>query len=416
MKKILFTILLTFFFQLNTVVAQNHEILSDDIASLQVVAGTDWQALPLITMGGQPLNISFDELSHDYHRYTYKIEHCEADWTITEGLFASDYMSGFSEGNVIEYSHESEGTYQLYTHYKLQIPNRECRITMSGNYRMSIYDDDDPDEPVLIVCFMVVEPLAGVQLGFTTNTDIDINNAHQQIEMQVSYGTLNITNTNQLQTVVLQNQRWDSCVRNPRSQFTLPNAIRWEHCRELIFPAGNEYHKFETLDPSHTTMGLASVGWDEEESMWHAWVTPSYPCNNYSYDVDANGSFLIRNSDNYQNDFSSDYVWTHFQLFAPQQDGDVYINGAWTRDSFLPEYLMEWNDAEQCYDCAILLKQGYYSYRYLVVQPDGRITNVSSEGNFYETDNRYDALLYYKGPGDRADRLVGSAHINTRPQ
>ena len=31
---------------------------------------------------------------------------------------------------------------------------------------------------------------------------------------------------------------------------------QWTHCRDLIFPAGNVYRKFEMLDMNHTTMVL----------------------------------------------------------------------------------------------------------------------------------------------------------------
>ena len=62
--------------------AQMQEIKSERIASLQVVAGQDWLEDPVIRLGGgQRINISFDELTHDSHRYTYTITHCEPDWS-----------------------------------------------------------------------------------------------------------------------------------------------------------------------------------------------------------------------------------------------------------------------------------------------------------------------------------------------
>ena len=73
--------------------AQMQEIKSERIASLQVVAGQDWLEDPVIRLGGgQRINISFDELTHDSHRYTYTITHCEPDWSDSEGLFTSDYI------------------------------------------------------------------------------------------------------------------------------------------------------------------------------------------------------------------------------------------------------------------------------------------------------------------------------------
>ena len=62
--------------------AQRHEIYCQRIATLQVVAGTDWQALPITLLNGQPIHIDFDDMTHDYHRYTYRIEHCDADWKV----------------------------------------------------------------------------------------------------------------------------------------------------------------------------------------------------------------------------------------------------------------------------------------------------------------------------------------------
>lgn len=409
MKK---TLLALLFFPI-AVSAQRNEILSENIASLQVMAGSDWQGMPVVTLGGEPINISFDELSHEYHRFTYRLQHCEADWTPSESLFTSDYISGMYDDNTIDDYAESEETYQLYTHYTLQFPNERCKITMGGNYKLTVTDDYD-NRDVLVACFMVNEASAGIQLEATTNTDLDINGRHQQLNMEVSYGALNVTAPEeQLHTVIMQDQRWESAVYNPKAQFRMRDGLRWSHCKNLIFLAGTEYHKFETLDPSHTTMGLAAVGWDKELSQWHAYVFPDIPAPSYTYDVDANGSFLIRNSDNTDSDVTCDYIMTHFELQAPLQKGKVFLNGVWTNGRFLPEYEMEWNCEKNIYEKTVLLKQGYYSYRYLVVTDDGGIEGLSSEGNFYETENTYQALLYYRGPSDRSDRLVGYTSIST---
>ncbi len=386
---------------------QQHEIYCPTIASLTVIAGSDWQGLPITTLDGKGINIAFDELSHDYHRYTYTVTHCEADWTPSEGLFATDYIEGFFNDNVISDYELSDGTYQLYTHYRLSIPNRQCRLTMSGNYRLTVYDDDS-DEAVLSACFMVCEEQATIGMSCTTNTDIDINISHQQLTLDIDYSRLRVINPDQqLYLVVMQNQRRDNAVVNPKATFRANNHLRYEHCRELIFDGGNEYHKFETLDPTHATMGLESVGWDKDAAQWHAYVVPDEPRRNYLYDVDANGSFLIRNSDDEDNATTCDYIMTHFTLHTPRQTGTVYLDGAWTYGQRTPRYEMLWNYAANVYEGAVLLKQGYYSYQYLVMIDDGSLHSLASDGNFYQTENAYQALLYYKGNADRAFRLVG---------
>lgn len=410
-KKQYLSILLLLF--CGTISAQKNEIYSNNIASLQVVAGNDWLSPPVVKLNGDVINIAFDALTHEYHRYTYGIQHCEADWTLSDGIFTSDYIDGYAEDNVIENVGESQLTNVLYSHYSLQIPNENCRITMSGNYKLTVYDEDEDHQPVFTACFMVVEPIMNVALNVSPNTDIDTNLSHQQVGMTVNYGSITVTNNNnQIKTVVMQNGRWDNAVFNSRPQYVMPNGLRWEHNRDYIFAAGNEYRKFEVLDVTHTTMGLELMRWDGHN--YNAFVWADKPRPSYLYDEDANGSFYIRNSNNIDNDYISDYVLVHFTLKSSQITDPIYVNGTWTNDQFTPEYKMEYDDADQCYKAVVRLKMGYYSYQYLILKPDGTTAFVPSEGSFYQTENKYQALIYYRAADDRTDRLVGYSQVQTK--
>ena len=390
--------------------AQRNEIKSERIATLQVVAGDDWLSPPVITLGSEDaITISFDDVTHEYHRYDYRIEHCEADWTTSAELFTSDYCEGFNDGNTIEDVKNSINTNILYTHYRLKIPNERCNIKMSGNYRVTIYDDNTSEE-VATACFMVVDQRVGLQLEATTNTDIDTNGSHQQIEMKINYAGLKVNNPRlEIKTVVMQNGRWDNAVINAEPQYIMADGLQWTHNKQLIFNGGNEYRKFETLDVSHATMGLESVKWDGKD--YHAYVWTDEPRNSYVYDEDADGAFYVRNSDNIENDYISEYVYVHFALKTPPTDNDIYINGVWTNDQFLPKYRMIYNPQNGLYENVLLLKQGYYSYNYLVKNEDGCFSPLQSEGNFCYTENKYQCLVYYKAAGDRTDTLVGYQQI-----
>ena len=395
--------------------AQNNEIYDNNIASLQVVAGQNWMSLPIIKLNSHSPNdriyISFDDFTHAYHRYTYKIEHCEADWTVSEGLFSSDFINGFQEGNTIDYNEESINTNILYTHYKLTIPNEQCSLKMSGNYKLTVYDENDGNRPIFTACFMVLEPLMGVQLGVTTNTDIDINKAHQQVTMTVNYGSINVNDpSSQIKTVVMQNRRWDNAKINAKPQYIMGDGLKWDHNRDLIFQAGNEYHKYEILDVTHPTMGIDRIVWDGEN--YQVYPYPCAPRLNYVYDEDANGAFYIRNSDNIENDISSEYVFVNYVLNVPQKfDGEIYVNGAWTNDQFTQEYRMNYDEERKCYTAKILQKQGYYSYQFVMLDNQGVSRVVPSEGCFFQTENKYQALVYYREQGGRTDRLVGYQQV-----
>lgn len=387
--------------------AQRHDILSDNIRTLQVVAADRWLELPVIQLdGSECLTISFDDMTHDYHRYTYSIQHCEADWSPSDGLFESEYINGAYTTLPIDDYEQSLNMSTLYTHYRLQFPNRQCQLKMSGNYCLSI-TDDDTNETVAKVCFMVVEPRFGITTELLTNTDIDFNNAHQQLNVSISYNGVSVTDPErQLKVIVMQNNRWTTARALPRPQFISHTGQQWQHCRNLIFPATNEYHKFEYLDIHRNSMGVDHTAFIDND--YHVWVNADRPRPNYIYDEDANGAFYIRNTDNYNNDTESEYFIAHFTYHIQEPfDGDVYLNGMWTNDRLLPQYRMEYDAENKLYHCAIPLKMGYYSYQYLLQRPDGTTAYLPSEGNYYETENHYTCLAYYRPIGGRTDLLYG---------
>lgn len=389
--------------------AQQNEILNNRIQSLTVIADDDWQSLPVIEKGGR-IDIGFDDMTHVYRRYAYKIEPCNADWTVNDQLFESDFLDGFTSDNVIDDVNESLLTTKNYTHYKFSISG----IKLSGNYRVTVYDNNANDRPVFYAYFMVAEPKdksMGVSMSVTTNTDASINQKHQQVSIQVNYSSYSVTQPDQqVHTVVLQNGQWHDARVNIKPQYVMADGLRWDHNRSLIFPAGNEYHKFEILQTDAASMGVDRIYWDSTQ--YHAYPFICQPQTNYVYDEDADGAFLLRNSDNVNSDTESDYMLVHFAVQCPKvSDGDVYVNGWFTNDRFLPRYRMTYNTKAKRYETVVLLKFGYYNYQFLAVSPDGKVSRLPSEGDFYQTENRYQAFVYFREPGGRYDRLVGYKEV-----
>lgn len=412
MKKI--TALLSLLYCASAITAQRHEILDRQLHTLQVVVNDDPLLPPIMNLGGgNHLEIGFDEFSHEYHRYIYKVEHCNADWSPSTEIFESDYMNGFN-GEPIEDYEKSFNTTVLYTHYSLRIPNENISLKLSGNYKLTVYNDEgDEPVPVLTAYFSLVEPGVGIGATVSTNTDIDFNKSHQQVDFSVNYGLVKVIDPHrELKTVVMQNRRWDNCVVNPKPNIQAANKIEFTHNRQLIFPAGNEYHKFEILDVHIPTLNVDRMEWFDP--YYHATLYPNQTTRNYLYDEDQNGAFIIRNSDDEDVATTCDYVFTHFTLKSPQlPGGEVYLNGEWTYNRFIPEYRMTYNRETQAYEATALLKQGYYNYNYLFV-PDGETQGNSgrTDGNFYETENEYIILVYHRPNGGRYDKLVGYRRMN----
>ena len=404
MKRLLYLLMLV-----PILTSAHHQVISPNVKSLEVVLNDDFTSLPVLQIGSNDyLQIGFDELSHNYHRYVCHLEPCNPDWTPAEGIFESDWLVGFNDTPIEDYEN-SINTRTLYTHYNYRFPNSQCNIKQSGNYRLYINDEDQDGETVAIVEFRVSESLMNIGLGITTNTDIDLNKSHQQVNMTINFNTINVTRPDeQLQTFVLQNGREDNMKENIAPNYITPKSLRWEHNRHLIFEAGNEYHKFEVLDPSHITMGLASITWDEDDEAYHAVPFPCSMQSSYLYDEDANGAFLLRNSDNYEASRTSEYVFVHYILRAerPYDNAHIIIDGRWTTED-KNYYVMNYDEQQKAYHATIMQKLGYYNYHFLMKDMDGTTHLVPEEGSFFQTENTYQAFVYYRGTGEHVWRLVG---------
>ena len=318
-----------------------HIIYDNDIKSLQVIINDDWLSIPIMKLNNNEcLNVSFDQLSHTYHRYIYKIEHCDANWALSNNLLEADYINGFNNNTIDNYE-ESINTNVPYTHYSITIPNEKCKLTMSGNYKLLVFDQDKNNKKVIEARFMILEPLMNVGLSITTNTDIDINRSHQQVNMDVNYNGISITNPiEQIHTIVIQNGLNGESITDAKPDYIRNDGIKWIHNKNLIFNAGNEYYKFEALSTNHPTMGIEHITWDGNK--YNVFPFVNFPRINYIYDEDANGAFCVRNSTNQDNDITCDYVQVNYKL---KMDSDnikqidflnknccIMINGNWTNN------------------------------------------------------------------------------------
>lgn len=400
--------LLLSFLLFATVSQAGNKIFSPTVKTLTTIVNNEWQERPVMTLGSHDvLYIGFDELSHDIHRYICHITRCEADWEESTELFESDWLQGFNDYPIDDY-HNSLNTTVSYTHYEFRIPNGQCKILMSGNYRLTVYDEDANHEKVLDAEFYVVEPLMNVSLNMSTNTDIDVNRSHQQLTMAVDYKDLKVVRPEvEIYTVVMQNWNELTARINPLPTFQYQQGQRWEHQRELIFDAGNEFHKFEVLDVSHPTMGIDRIVWDGDCYLAYPFATTQR--RNYLTDESANGAFLIRNSNRTEIAYTCDYVWVNYRIDSPYL-GEIFMQGQWTTNADPTAYQLQYDALNQCYIGQVMQKQGYYSYQYITREG----LAAPTEGNFFQTGNKYQVLVYYKSLGARTWRLVGYRGLNTR--
>lgn len=360
------------------------------------------------------LNISFDELSDDVRYMRYEIIHCNAQWR-PDNLIASEYLDGFNEASITDYAF-SQATLVHYINYNLTIPNEDMRLKLSGNYLLRVYDESDPAQSLLQVRFSVVEPTMKVSAAVTSRTDVDYNDAHQQLSIVVDPDGTTVSNPySDIQVVIEQNSRIDNSVAIHGPTFLEGRIMRFEHDPRLIFQAGNEYRRMEVVSTSYPGMGVETFSF--ADPIYHATLHIDEPrlFAPYSYDQTQHGGFKIReyNSDN--SDVEADYIMVHFTLDLPWQDAfDIFIDGDLTNRRFDPQSRMVFNRATGKYELAMLLKQGAYNYQYLAVRP-GTMAGLTApiEGNRYQTSNQYLIKVYHRRPGDRYDRLTAVTMVES---
>lgn len=391
--------------------AQENGIFVNNIKTLQVQVNGEWGEQPVMLLGGQNyMLISFDDLTHNFVRYTYTITHCNADWKQSD-LLRSEYMTGFDDNRIEDYE-QSMNTEMEYNHYSFTLPNDDVQLLVSGNYIVNIFEDGN-DEPVARACFSVLEPHIGISMSVTNNTDIDTYQSHQQLSFSINYNGFQTRNAiDELIPVVRQNNRWDTAVFDLKPTYMRVNEMIYEHNRNLIFEGCNEYRRFEILDRHVPTMRIDRMRY--EDDYYHAYVMTDEQRVAYLFDKDQDGRFLIRNGNDVDNDTESDYFYTHFRLDMPEiPGGDLYINGDMTNGSFASEYKMEYDLMDHAYEIVLPLKQGSYNYQYLFVHDgDSFGTTVPAEGSFHQTENEYSVYVYNRPFGSRYDKLIGFKTIS----
>ncbi len=381
--------------------------------SLQVTVDGNELAPPVITLNSDDkVTIAFDELAEDRSYLRYSLVHCDASWQ-PSGLVESEYLDGFNQADVEDYSF-SRSTTVHYVHYSVTLPNRHMTMTLSGNYMMRVYSEDDPEVNLLQARFSVSESKVRINGEASSRTDTGSDNGNQQLSFTVDASGVDVKNMlSDLKVVVSRNGRTDDVVMLESPQRINGRIAYYEHLRNLIFPGGNEYRRFENTSVDFPTMGVESI--DYEYPYYHVTLFRDAPRvgEQYRYDSTQHGRFKVREYNSDDSNVEADYTITHFTLDMPElYDYDIYIDGDMTCRRFSPESMMRYDAESSSYRGALLLKQGAYNYQYLAVPKGGKrgVTSVI-EGDCHPTVNEYLVSVYYREPGARYDRLLCSTVI-----
>ncbi|MGC1630814.1 MAG: DUF5103 domain-containing protein, partial [Gelidibacter sp.] len=386
--------------------AQVYETAPPDyIKTIMFKGDTNESQLPILRLG-EPLLLEFDALNGLESDFYYVIEHFNYDWTPSD-LVKSEYLRGFDNQRIQDYKN-SFNTYQIYSHYRLQIPNQQTKgLLVTGNYLISIWNDDD--ELIFSRKFMVYEDLVSVGVAIKRSRDVKFIDTKQSVDIVINNRNFNFNNPlDNVKTLIVQNNNLNTAISNVKPQYTLGNQLVYKYTSETSFWGGNEYLYFEGKDVRAANVGVQFI---DLKDIYNTYLFVNTPRANqlYTYNPDINGNFLIIAVDAQDVSIEADYTMVHFALEQQElmDDQAVYVYGNFNNYALEPENKLLWNPKTGLYECAFRLKQGFYNYKYVVTDKNGNLDEGAISGNFYQTENNYKVLVYYKDLGARYDRLIG---------
>lgn len=361
---------------------------------------------------GTTLELSFDDLEADAKEYSYKIEHMTHDWQKSR-LLSSQYIDGFDENTIIDVTN-SFNTFQSYTHYAVKIPNINTVITKSGNYLLSVLNDDD--EVVFTRKFVLYEKAATVGVAVSRSRNAKTLNTQQTVEFSINHPNLRINNPSQeINVAILKNENWNEKITNLQPTFFHQNQLKYTYSNKTNFWGGNEYLNFDSKLIRNKSLNVVKIIKDD---IFHHYLYP-YTFKKflqYKYNPDINGQFVVRTLEGNDPKTEADYAMMHFTLYAdePFTDKDVHVYGAFNNFEIEEETKMIYNFEDKSYQGKVLLKQGFYNYTYVTVDDDKTVNISDINGSFFQTENAYTVIVYFKPFGSLYDRViaVGNGFFN----
>lgn len=375
---------------------------------------------PILNLGGSDkLKLSFDDFSLELKYYHYTIIHCDANWE-TSDLLPNKYLANNLEDEIRNYKYSLSITNQ-FINYSVEFPNEFITPLISGNYILKVYDGFDSDNVVLTKRFMVVDNKMEINTNVKEATNIDDRFSKQEVDFSINNQNTDVQNPfENIKVVLMQNYRWDNAITGLKPKYINGSLLDYNYDEENVFDGSNEFRNFDVKSINFQSINIKRIQYEEQDKLIHVYINDdeSRSYKRYLSMPDLNGNFLIKKDESLtDSDIEANYVMVHFSLkqYPQLKDGSVYIFGKLTDWKFKDEFKMNYDTLNNKYYQEVLLKQGYYNYMYCVVKDGSKNKGdlTTYEGSFFETENEYSILVYYRNPMLFYDELIGVKTFNS---
>ncbi len=399
-------ILITLFLSSSSMTAQQAEVNPPyHIKTISFVQG-DQNQLPIFQLGDS-FQLQFDDLHGTEDNYYYQINHYDYNWKPSQ-LTKNEFLTGFDDIRIQEHTN-SINALQIYSHYKIVFPNRLTQLKVSGNYIISILNEDR--EVVFSRKLILFENLVSVPMQVRRARDVRNVELKHNLDFAIKSNSIAFQSPLQnVKVLLLQNGRFDNAITNIKPMFTIGNDLIYKYDVETQFWAGNEYLFFENKNIQGANNSIAFVNSDGGLYNSHLYANTPRGNDPYTYWPDVNGNFLVNCINREFPEFEADYAWVYFTLTSSAfyEKKDIYITGMFNNFFLSEENKMDYNIKKGIYEKAIMIKQGFTNFKYTIADKLGIIDEKNAvDGNFFQTENNYFAIVYYRENNQRYDRVIG---------
>jgi len=388
---------------------------ADNLRSASITDLQGKPQFPILSLQGGQLLFQFDLIQDDREWLNYRLIPADMNGNIVE-VDDAEFIQGFYQSEISD-AQLAYNTTTDYVHYALTFPNTMMRPTQSGRYWLLFYrnsDHLDASNQVVAFPLFVSADKMNVTSRLLKSNDVSKIFTHQQIETTVIPNSMNFNDIpRDIRIMIFKNYELRSELPPIAPTFITPERWTFQHNDSPGFAGGNEWRVMDTrqiispgfhVDYTQPNQDNPEIWIQQDESN----AKSKYGWN------DMNGVTQFSTTLPSAQSIDADYLLTHFQYKSRAFEGGQLLLEYCTALGCKEEKELIYNTNTGCYETAIYLKQGIYNYRY-------RWRNFYSaeeelkytEGNFFETQNEYQIILFQKEPLYQKDVILGTYKLRS---
>jgi hypothetical protein len=389
---------------LNQFTIPGQVILSDVVRSIRLNRSGISASAPIIELGSNDrLMLQFEMLQFESSQFRIRFSHHNPDWSRSpippEFFIDGLYTNYFGGGKV------SQGPRPQYRQYEYEFPNRDFNFTRSGNYMLSV-EDQDTGFLVFSLPFFVMENrgsiVSSVEKQIIPRRDMRIS--HRPVSL---YTLPDFVDQPQfdLEFYYVQNQFWGRSRRATELDFSAPNEVHFEMDRNRPFIGDYEFLELRLRDLTQNNPQVLEARPDE--------IPPRVILFDDVSGFSSTGRLLrfgrygnpnMRTDANYAN------VVFNFDAGDVDPDTEMYVVGDFNNWSIRSGNKMQFTERMGRWQNSTIIKEGVYNYKYVLIE-DGEIDDLYFDDLFTRTPQEYHAFVYMRDSQEFYYRLLQINHF-----